>query len=212
MASFSPADRDARDIGRRATGIAARVRRAVRPGIQALVIAGLLSGCDPDGNLPVFQGSATAPYTLGPGDRLRVIVYGEKQLTGTFRVSDQGDISVPLLGRIPASGRTSTELGEEIAGQLRRNKMILNPSVSVDVEQYRPIYLLGEVEHPGAYPYEPGLTMLSAVALAGGFTYRGVTSSAKVVRTRSGHAVEGIIKPASFLQPGDVVTISERFF
>jgi polysaccharide export outer membrane protein len=149
---------------------------------------------------------------LGAGDELRLIVYGEPQLTGNFYVSDQGYISVPLLGDVRAAGLTRAELDREVADGLRQRKLLVNPSVSSDVIQYRPVYILGEVEKPGAYPYQPGLTMLSAVALAGGFTYRGVKSTAQVVRTREGHAVEGRVGPENFLEPGDVLTIYERFF
>ena len=177
-----------------------------------MALAVLVAACSPGGNLPRLDGASQGPYILGAGDELRLIVYGEPQLSSDFAISDQGEISVPLLGDLHAAGQTRAELGMQIAEGLRQRKLLVHPSVSVDVVRYRPIYVLGEVEHPGAFPYQPGLTMLSAVALAGGFTYRGVTRVGSVVRTRGGHAVEGRVTPEDFLQPGDVLTIYERFF
>lgn len=171
-----------------------------------------LAGCAQDSDLPLLGQTAEGPYRLGAGDELRLIVYGEKQLSGNFIISDQGDISLPLLGESRAADLTPRELSGQIAAQLTQRHMILDPSVSVDVTRYRPVYVLGEVDHPGSFPYQPGLTMLSAVALAGGFTYRGVTNSARIVRTRNGHATQGRIKPDSLLEPGDVVKVEERFF
>ena len=178
----------------------------------ALVFCAALAACSPGGDLPLLQQTTEGPYHLGTGDELRLIVYGEKQLSGEFLVNDQGDVSLPLLGQSHAADLTPEQFADEVVGGLRDHRLILNPSVSVDVIRYRPIYILGEVEHPGSFPFSPGLTMLSAVALAGGFTYRGVTDTAQVVRTRNGHALRARIKPDSFLEPGDVLTIYERFF
>ncbi len=186
--------------------------RAPSRSVPSILLGLLLAGCQPGGDLPVLDQPASGPYALGTGDELRVTVFGQVQLSTTYFVSPQGTISVPLLGDVAASGHTSAELGTEIAEDLRSRKLVVDPSVSVDIIQYRPIYVLGEVEKPGAYPYQPGLTMLSAVALAGGFTYRGVTSGATIVRTTGGVAARGRVRPDSFLQPGDVLSISERFF
>ena len=164
------------------------------------------------GDLPLLSQPSAGPYTLGTGDQIRLTVFGQPQLSTTYFVSPQGTISVPLVGDVPASGRTTGQLGTEVAEDLRGRRMVVDPSVSVDILTYRPVYVLGEVEKPGAYPYQPGLTTLSAVALAGGFTYRGVTSSGTVVRTLNGLAQRGRVLPDSFLQPGDVLTIAERFF
>ncbi len=170
-----------------------------------------VAGCT-GSDLPLLDQPTAGPYTLGTGDEIRLTVFGQPQLSTTYFVSPQGTISVPLIGDVPASTRTSEQLGAEIAEDLQSRHMVVDPSVSVDILMYRPIYVLGEVEKPGAYPYQPGLTMLSAVALAGGFTYRGVTSGGIVVRTSHGVAERGRVKPDSFLEPGDVLTITERFF
>lgn len=163
-------------------------------------------------DLPLLDQPAAGPYTLGTGDQIRLTVFGQPQLSTSYFVSPQGTISVPLIGDIPASGRTTGQLGAEVAADLRGRNMVVDPSVSVDILMYRPVYVLGEVEKPGAYPYQPGLTTLSAVALAGGFTYRAVTTGGTVVRTLQGVAQRGRVNPDSLLEPGDVLTIPERFF
>ena len=180
--------------------------------LLAVSLALSVGSCEPGGDLPPLAQPAGGPYRLGSGDEIRLIVYGDEQLSGQYHVDDQGYVSVPLLGEVDAAGLTQAQLGDAVASDLVSRKLINSPSVSVDVLQYRPIYVLGEVEHPGSFPYQPGLTMLSAVALAGGFTYRGVSDRAAVVRTTHGVAVQGRVDPGSFLQPGDVVTIYERFF
>lgn len=137
---------------------------------------------------------------------------GEDQLTGEFTVDDQGNISLPLLGTVRTAGYTPEELGQHIAAGLQSGNFLRRPSVAVQVIAYRPIFVLGEVNKPGMYPYQPGMTMLTAVAIAGGFTYRAVEDYAADVRTVSGHAVQGKIGPESFLAPGDVVKVYERHF
>ena len=168
-----------------------------------------LGGCTAS-DLPLLN--QPGPYTLGTGDEIRLTVFGQPQLNSSYFVSPQGTVSVPLVGEVVATGLTSAQLATEIADELRTRNMVVNPSVSIDILMYRPIYVLGEVEHPGFYPYQPGLTMLSAVALAGGFTYRSVTSGGKVVRRLHGVAEVGRVQPNDFLDPGDVLTIRERVF
>jgi polysaccharide export outer membrane protein len=169
------------------------------------------------------QTSALAPlpdpdvtdYHLGAGDEIRVITYDDTQLSNDFTVGADGTISFPLLGTLQASGLTVRELEGQIADALKNQKLLSEPSVSVQVVQYRPISVLGEVNRPGQYPYQPGMTMLDAVALAGGFTYRAVTDSATDQRSSdepAGQPVEGSVGPGSNLAPGDVITIPQRYF
>ena len=172
----------------------------------------LLAGCAPGRGLPDLPSQAEGGYRLGPGDALRVIVYGEEPLTGEFRVNDQGAIALPLAGAIRAAGKTPRELEETIASSLRGRAVLRKPSVSVEVASYRPIYVLGEVNKPGQYPYQPGMTVVTAAAVAGGFTYRAVEDYASVIRNASGGAVEGKAQRQAPLQPGDVVTVFERRF
>lgn len=181
--------------------------------LWSLCVLPLLAACTPGADLPPAPPVTRADaYRLGPGDRVRVITYGEDQLTNEFRVNDSGNIALPLLGSVHASGLTTSELAQEIASDLQKRKLLRDPSVSVEVASYRPIFVLGEVAKPGEYPFEPGMTMLSAVTVAGGFTYRGVQSRAYVVRQEPSHAVEGILRPQDYVQPGDVIKVYERVF
>jgi polysaccharide export outer membrane protein len=172
----------------------------------------LLASCAPGSGLPPLPANTTSAYRLGAGERVRVIIFGQTQLTGEFRINDNGTISVPLLGAIPADGLTTTRLEHEIAMDLQEKKILLNPSVSVEIIEYRPIFILGEVAKPGQYPYEPGMTVLTAVAIAGGFTYRAQTGYASILRRIDNHAFEGRVTRGEEVVPGDVITIFERYF
>ena len=189
-----------------------KVRLHLSAGVLVSAIA--LAGCTPGADLPPLPPAQNLGYKLGPGDQIRTITYNEPQLSNTFTIGDNGMIAFPLIGTLQAGGRTATDLAAAITASLSEHKLLRDPSVSVEVLQYRPIFVLGEVNHPGQYPYQPGITMLSAAALAGGFTYRAVTSYAGDVRSEAhgGQAVEGKIRGDSFLEPGDVVTVYERYF
>jgi polysaccharide export outer membrane protein len=177
-----------------------------------------LSGCMPDGDLAMLSPPTNTSYQLGAGDQVRVITYDETQLTNTFTVGSDGTIAFPLVGAVKAGGATAKQLASAISAELINKNLMRSPSVSVQVIQYRPISVLGEVNHPGQYPYQPGMTMLGAVALAGGFTYRAVTAYGTDIRSESAsgsggdNAVKGRINDDSPLEPGDVVTILERYF
>lgn len=172
----------------------------------------LLTGCGGRGSdLPSLP-PVVSDYRLGPGDQVRIVTFGEEQLTGEFRVSDAGRIALPLLGPVDAARRTPRELQETIARLLRDTQILRAPSVSVEVTNYRPFFVLGEVHKPGQYPYQPNLTMAAAVAVAGGFTYRAVADYAGVVRTAEGRALEGRAGRRDMVQPGDVITVYERRF
>jgi polysaccharide export outer membrane protein len=119
---------------------------------------------------------------------------------------------MPLLGNVQASGLTPSEFADRLDADLKEQKFLKEPSVSVEVLAYRPIFVLGEVAKPGQYAYQPGMTVLTAVAVAGGYTYRAFQDYASDIRTSNGHAEEGRVTPRSFLAPGDVVKIYERHF
>lgn len=176
------------------------------------LLPALCTACAPGRNLPPLPSANAAEYRLGPGDAVRIITFGEDSLTGEFRVNDSGAIALPLVGAVRAAGTTPAELETRVATALRRSNMLRNPSVSVEVIAYRPIYVLGEVNKPGQYPYQPGMTIVTAAAVAGGFTYRAVDGYASVVRTSGGEAIEGKASRQAFVQPGDVITIFERRF
>jgi len=173
----------------------------------------LLAGCGgPGAQLPPIPPAPTDAYHLGPGDQIRVITLGEDRLTGEFRVNDSGAISLPLLGTVQVAGLTTAELEHVLGEALIRAQLIREPSVSVEVSVYRPIFVLGEVNHPGEYPYQPGMTVVSAVAVAGGYTYRAVEDRASIVRSTDGKAVEWRAERQTFVRPGDVITVYERRF
>ncbi|NVN11644.1 polysaccharide biosynthesis/export family protein [Nguyenibacter vanlangensis] len=181
--------------------------------IVCLAALATLAGCAPGSSLPPMPPPANVAYRLGAGDQLRVLTYNDLQLTNSFTVGDNGRIAFPLIGSIQASGLTTHELESAITSRLVAEGVLNHPSVSVEVTQYRPIFVLGEVAHPGQYPYMPGMTTLSAVALAGGYTYRAITDYAGAVRSGpDGQAAEGRVKRNSLLQPGDVITVYERYF
>jgi polysaccharide export outer membrane protein len=177
-----------------------------------LAAAGFLAACTPGGNLTALPDYTPGAYKLGGGDQLRIITFGNEQLTGQFRVDDQGKIAMPLIGNIDAAGLAPSDFATKLSETLKAQKFLKDPSVSVEVLAYRPIYVLGEVAKPGQYPYQPGMTMLTAVAIAGGYTYRAFEDYASDIRTSNGAAEEGKVMPRSFLAPGDVIKIYERHF
>ncbi len=158
-----------------------------------LVIAGgllALPGCAvfeaPGAGLPPLPATPPGPYRLGAGDELQLRIYDQPQLSGAFTIDDSGMIDLPLLGLVNAGGNDADALAGSIAKALRDRKLILNPSVAVEVAHYRPFYILGEVTTPGQYPYRPRMTVLTAVSIAGGFTYRAVQGYVGITRDNGG--------------------------
>ena len=185
-------------------------RRSAAPAIVTAALS--LAACTPGSGLTPVAEYKPDVYRLGGGDRIRVITFGEEQLTGEFRVDDTGRIALPLLGSVKAEGLTPEQLDGVIADGLTRRKLLRDPSVAVEVVAYRPVFVLGEVAKPGQYPYQPGMTMQTTVAVAGGYTYRGVQDYASVVRSNGGQATEGLVRPSSFVALGDVIKVYERRF
>jgi len=184
-------------------------RRTLLTGLTLCVLA----GCGGEGSgLPVLPSPTVADYRLGPGDKVRIITFGEEQLTGEFRVNDSGMIARPLVGDVKAAGLTVKELEASVGGALVKAGLLRSPSVTAEIVEYRHLYVLGEVNKPGEYAYQPGMTVLSAIAVAGGFTYRAITGYVGIVRTEQGQATEGKAFRDSFVQPGDVITVYERRF
>jgi polysaccharide biosynthesis/export protein len=152
-----------------------------------------------------------AAYHLDAGDKLRVVVYGQEGLTNTYAVSAGGSITMPLIGSVPARGRTTAGLAAAIAAKLRAG-FIREPSVAVEIEAYRPFFILGEVAAPGQYPYVPNMTVESAVAIAGGFSPRARRDSVTVTHTDASGTSRFVVPPGSPISPGDTVLVSERWF
>jgi polysaccharide export outer membrane protein len=152
-----------------------------------------------------------ASYHLDAGDKLRVVVYGQEGLTNTYAIDAGGSITLPLIGAVPARGRTTAGLAAEISAGLRRG-FIREPSVAVEIESYRPFFILGEVAAPGQYPYVPNMTVESAVAIAGGFSPRARRDRVTLTHTDASGPARFDVPPATPLSPGDTVLVGERWF
>jgi polysaccharide biosynthesis/export protein len=150
-------------------------------------------------------------YRLDAGDRLRVVVYGQEGLTNTYAIDAGGSITMPLIGAVPARGRTPAGLAAEITGKLR-NGYIREPSVAVEIEAYRPFFILGEVAAPGQYPYVPHMSVESAVAIAGGFSPRALRDRVTLTHTDNSGSSRMVVPLGTALGPGDTVLVGERWF
>lgn len=150
-------------------------------------------------------------YRIGTGDRLHITTYNEQRLSGDFAVNANGAISFPLLGDVPAAGRTLDQFNRELQGRLA-SQFLRNPQVTVEILNFRPVYILGEVQRPGEFPYGERLSIYALVARAGGFTYRANQGYAYVrgETEASEHAVR--LSSATAVQPGDTIRIPERTF
>jgi polysaccharide biosynthesis/export protein len=166
---------------------------------------------------PVAYAAAPLParhstgYRLDAGDRLRVVVYGQEGLTNTYAIDAGGAITMPLIGQVPARGRTPAALAANIAVKLRQG-YIREPSVAVEIETYRPFFILGEVAAPGQYPYVPNMTVESAIAIAGGFSPRAKRDMVTLTHTDAGSAARYEVPLGTSLGPGDTVLVGERWF
>ena len=158
-----------------------------------------------------FEQSLLAPYRLDSGDRLRITVFDQPSLTNTYSVDQSGYVAFPLIGSVPARGRTLQELEVAIAQQLRKG-YLRDPDVTVEVDRYRSIYVMGEVGQPGQYSYVPGMTVQNAVASAGGFTPRALQSSADITRKINGRVMTGRVSITDAILAGDTIYVRERLF
>lgn len=158
-----------------------------------------------------FRAELTAPYQLASGDRLRVIVFGQDQLTNSYNVDGAGNIAMPLIGSIHAQGSTTAQVQGTIEAKLRQG-YLREPKVSVEVEAFRPFYVLGEVTTAGQYPFINGMTVQNAVAVAGGFTPRGASDYVEITRIIGGKPVTASAPLTFPVRPGDTITVRERFF
>jgi protein involved in polysaccharide export with SLBB domain len=171
--------------------------------IRALVLAVILT-------FAVGSANGEVVYRLGSGDKLKVTVYEEKDLSGSFEVGGEGVVSLPLIGPVTAEGLSIRELEKGIQAKLR-DGYLRNPRVSIEVLNYRPFYILGEVKEPGSYPFVNGMTILNAVALGGGYTYRANKTRISLIRAGT-REKEQVVGPTTVVLPGDVIRVEERFF
>jgi polysaccharide export outer membrane protein len=179
--------------------------------ILLAISTALLTGCagySPAGN--AVHKELIAPYRVDSGDRLRVIVFGQNDLSNTYMVDKAGMISMPLIGSVPVRGRTPAEIADDVTKLLSQG-FVRIPNVSVEVDRYRPFYAMGEVNSAGQYAYVAGMTVQSAIAAAGGFTARADQSSVDVTRSIYGEIATLRLRMTDPLMPGDTLYIRERF-
>jgi protein involved in polysaccharide export with SLBB domain len=163
-------------------------------------------------NYGYASASPYAPsYTLDSGDKLRIVVFGQEGLTNSYVVDAGGSINMPLVGTLPARGVTTQQLASLITQRLKQG-YVREPHVSVEVEAYRPFFILGEVNNPGQYPYVANMTAEAAVAIAGGFSPRANKSKVELTRNAPGQQVHGQVPLNYPLRPGDTVVVKERWF
>ncbi|MGY2995001.1 polysaccharide biosynthesis/export protein [Mesorhizobium sp. URHB0026] len=179
---------------------------------RALLAISMLAGCSSYRPTPAaFHEVLEQPYRLGAGDRVRVTVFEQDGLTNSYSVDQSGYISFPLVGAIPARGHTAQQMEKEIADKLRQG-YLRDPDVSVEIDRYRPIFVMGEVGAAGQYSYVPGLTVQKAIAIAGGFTPRANQESVDITRDINGKVITGRVVTSDPLLPGDTVYVRERLF
>lgn len=187
-------------------------RRTLLARLIGALAAGSVAGCATAPPPPPGFGDMTGSvYTLSSGDRLRIIVFGQDNLSNTYSVDGSGRISMPLVGLVDARGLTTAKLEKVIEARLR-NGLMREPKVTVEVEQYRPFFILGEVTTSGQYPFVNGMTVQTAVAIAGGYTPRGQRETADVTRTINGTPTTATVPMTYPVHPGDTITIRERWF
>lgn len=182
-----------------------------RTALLMLAAALPLPGCSHPPYKTAYLDAPPGPYTLANGDRLRIIVFGQDTLSNIYAVDGSGRISIPLVGAIPVGGRTPADVEAAIAAKLR-NGFVREPKVTVEIETYRPFFILGEVINSGQFPFVNGMTVQNAIAIAGGFTPRAAKDHAEVVRKVRDTLVGGIVPITYPLRPGDTVVIKERWF
>ena len=181
--------------------------------LAIILSAALLAGCASEGI--VAERSAMSdkdtPYTLDSGDKLRVTVFGQTDLSGEFAVDGSGMLSMPLLPPVKARGLTTEQLQKELETELGKT-LLRNPNVSVQVTEFRPFFILGEIGQAGQYPYVNGMTVETAVAIAGGYSYRADRDVVRITRKEGDKVVEMNVAPTAIVKPGDTILVMERYF
>ncbi len=150
-------------------------------------------------------------YTLDAGDKLRIVVFGQDGISNTYIVDAGGNVNLPLIGGVPARGASPQQLSQRIAARLKQG-YVREPHVTVEVETYRPFFILGEVTNPGQYPYVADMTVEKAIAIAGGFAPRAAKNTVEITRNAPGQSFKGQVPLSYPLSPGDTVLVKERWF
>ena len=189
-----------------------RNKHTIKMVLAGLIAAATLSGCatyKPVDN--AFYEELKKPYTLDAGDRMRITVFGQQDLTNTYSVDKSGYIAFPLIGSVLARGRTPKQVEANIAKKLRSG-FLRDPDVSTQIDLYRPFFIMGEVNTGGQYTYVPGMTVQNAVAIAGGFSPRAEQANSDVTRQVNGNVMTGRVRISDPILPGDTIYIRERLF
>jgi protein involved in polysaccharide export with SLBB domain len=174
--------------------------------VAALLLAFSVSAVHAD------EAESQGAYRLGAGDKVKITVYGEDDLSGEFELDGQGNVGLPMIGEMHASGMTATDFALTVQEKLKSGGFLINPRVSAEVTNYRPFTILGEVNKPGEYPYENGMSVLNAVALAGGWTYRADENTVYVRRKGSDKEEPLSADDKTLVEPGDTIRVAERIF
>lgn len=189
-----------------------RKRQLLTP-VAGLLLAFGLTACGTNYDGLTMQSMGTPPaYKLDAGDRVAINVFGEENLSGEYEVDQSGIVSLPLAGRVKVASLT-TQDAERTIGKRLSEGFVSNPNVTVSVVRYRPFYVLGEVARPGGYPFYSGASVLSAVAVAGGYTYRAEKMGVRLLRQGGdGTAQPQRITAGTYIEPGDIIIVPERWF
>ncbi|AXS40968.1 polysaccharide biosynthesis/export family protein [Breoghania sp. L-A4] len=180
--------------------------------VASILLSLLMAGCSGYRRPPTaFHEVLTQPYHLDSGDRLRIVVYGQDNITNSYTVDQAGFISVPLIGEVAARGSTTKQLQTTLETQLSQG-FLRDPDVSVEVEQYRPFFVMGEVRNAGQYPYVAGMTAQTAIAIAGGFNARAKQGNVDITRQINGEILNARVPLSDPLRPGDTIYVRERLF
>jgi len=186
---------------------------AMRVALRLLFVVlslGFVAGCGNSNGADTVTVPDAEPYRLDNGDKLRITVFGQEAMTGEYVVDGSGSISMPLLAQVKAGGLTAQGLEQEISQRLVSEGLLVNPSVNVQILTYRPFFILGEVAQPGQFAYLDNMTILTAVAMAGGFTHRADTDGFLITRKIGNKVIEGHAQRNTLVKPGDVITVQER--
>jgi protein involved in polysaccharide export with SLBB domain len=185
-----------------------------------LFLALAMASCDsalnlgpisPDEQRALIESAATTSPALQPGEKIRVIVFGEDRLTGEYEIDPAGFVSLPLAGTVKAAGLSKLELERELSKKFS-GEYLRNPKVTVDVTSFRPFYILGEVSKPGEFSFKSGLNVMSAIAIAGGSTYRASRSTVLIQHIGESGFKEYPLSPTIPVLPGDLIRVPERYF
>ena len=158
-----------------------------------------------------FSQSGEAPYQLGSGDQIRITVFGEEDLSGEFEIDGGGMVSLPLIGAVFIGGKNISSAQAAVV-TLLADGYLISPRVNIEVLNYRPFYIIGEVNKPGSYSYVSGMTVLQAIALGSGFTYRANEKKFELTRKVDGKDVKITVRLETIVRPGDIIRVDERFF